>query len=82
TNFNITQIKQMLDNSSIRGINIVDSIVATRVVTSDHLPFVGKLVDYAKFEHDFYKQLSKGYPKAKMQRIEYQQDLYVSSGFG
>ncbi|MBK2111545.1 FAD-dependent 5-carboxymethylaminomethyl-2-thiouridine(34) oxidoreductase MnmC [Francisella tularensis subsp. novicida FSC159] len=81
-NFNITQIKQMLDNSSILGINIVDSRVATRCVTSDHLPLVGKLVDYAKFEQDFYKPFSKGYPKAKMPRLEYQQDLYVSSGFG
>ncbi|AEE87595.1 5-methylaminomethyl-2-thiouridine-forming enzyme mnmC [Francisella cf. novicida Fx1] len=81
-NFNITQIKQMLDNSSILGINIVDSRVATRCVTSDHLPLVGKLVDYAKFEQDFYKPFSKGYPKTKMPRLEYQQDLYVSSGFG
>ncbi|MBK2357685.1 FAD-dependent 5-carboxymethylaminomethyl-2-thiouridine(34) oxidoreductase MnmC [Francisella hispaniensis] len=80
-NFNIAQIKQMLDNS-IAGINIVDSRVATRCVTSDHLPLVGKLVDYAKFEKDFYKPLSRGYPKAKMPKIEYQQGLYVASGFG
>ncbi|ALB02280.1 hypothetical protein ACH24_03835 [Francisella persica ATCC VR-331] len=80
-NFNITQIKEML-GSSITSINIVDSRVATRCVTSDHLPLVGKLVDYIKFEQDFYKPLSKGYPKAKMPKIEYQQGLYVSSGFG
>ena len=81
-NFNINQIKEMLGNSSIASINIVDSRVATRCVTSDHLPLVGKLVDYTKFEQDFYKPLSKGYPKAKMPKIEYQQGLYVSSGFG
>ena len=81
-NFNITQIKEMLGNSSIASINIVNSRVATRCVTSDHLPLVGKLVDYTKFEQDFYKPLSKGYPKAKMPKIEYQQGLYVSSGFG
>ena len=80
-NFNIAQIKQMLDNS-IAGINIVDSRVATRCVTSDHLPLVGKLVNYAKFEEDFYKPLSRGYPKAKMPKIKYQQGLYIASGFG
>lgn len=80
--FNITQIKQMLSDNSTANINIVDSRVATRCVTSDHLPLVGKLVDYTKFEQNFYKPLSKGYPKVKIPKIEYQQGLYVSSGFG
>ncbi|APC91405.1 MULTISPECIES: FAD-dependent 5-carboxymethylaminomethyl-2-thiouridine(34) oxidoreductase MnmC [Francisella] len=80
--FNITQIKQMLSDNSTANINIVDSRVATRCVTSDHLPLVGKLVDYTKFEQKFYKPLSKGYPKVKIPKIEYQQGLYVSSGFG
>ncbi|AJI54126.1 tRNA U-34 5-methylaminomethyl-2-thiouridine biosynthesis protein MnmC [Francisella philomiragia] len=80
-NFNINQIKQIFDDKNY-NVEIVNSRVATRCVTSDHLPLVGRLADYDSFEQVFYKPLSKGYPKSKMPKIEYQQGLYVSSGFG
>ncbi|QIV96116.1 tRNA U-34 5-methylaminomethyl-2-thiouridine biosynthesis protein MnmC [Allofrancisella inopinata] len=80
--YNLFQIKQMLPGLSKADINIVDSRVATRCVTSDHLPLVGRLVDFDKFEQDFYKPLSKGYPKSKMPQVEYENGLYLSSGFG
>lgn len=80
--FNISQIKEMLENNSEKQINVVDSRVATRCVTSDHLPLIGKLVDYDKFENDFFKPISKGYPKSKMPQVEYEQGLYLASGFG
>ncbi|AJC49018.1 FAD-dependent 5-carboxymethylaminomethyl-2-thiouridine(34) oxidoreductase MnmC [Allofrancisella guangzhouensis] len=80
--YNLFQIKHMLPDLSKVDINIVDSRVATRCVTSDHLPLVGKLVNYDKFEQDFYKPLSKGYPKSKMPQVEYESGLYLSSGFG
>ncbi|MEY8673973.1 FAD-dependent 5-carboxymethylaminomethyl-2-thiouridine(34) oxidoreductase MnmC [Francisella philomiragia] len=80
-NFNINQIKQIFDDKNY-NVEIVNSRVATRCVTSDHLPLVGRLADYNSFEQVFYKPLSKGYPKSKMPKIEYQQGLYVSSGFG
>ncbi|MBK2267491.1 FAD-dependent 5-carboxymethylaminomethyl-2-thiouridine(34) oxidoreductase MnmC [Francisella philomiragia] len=79
--FNINQIKQIFDDKNY-NVEIINSRVATRCVTSDHLPLVGRLVDYSGFEQVFYKPLSKGYPKSKMPKIEYQQGLYVSSGFG
>ncbi|MBK2025909.1 FAD-dependent 5-carboxymethylaminomethyl-2-thiouridine(34) oxidoreductase MnmC [Francisella philomiragia] len=79
--FNINQIKQIFDDKNYNA-EIVNSRVATRCVTSDHLPLVGRLADYSSFEQVFYKPLSKGYPKSKMPKIEYQQGLYVSSGFG
>lgn len=79
--FNINQIKQIFDDKNY-NVEIVNSRVATRCVTSDHLPLVGRLADYDSFEQVFYKPLSKGYPKSKMPKIEYQQSLYVSSGFG
>ncbi|WP_150464968.1 FAD-dependent 5-carboxymethylaminomethyl-2-thiouridine(34) oxidoreductase MnmC [Francisella sp. SYW-2] len=79
--FNINQIKQIFDNKNY-NVEIINSRVATRCVTSDHLPLIGRLADYNSFEQVFYKPLSKGYPKSKMPNIEYQQDLYVSSGFG
>ncbi|WP_150468388.1 FAD-dependent 5-carboxymethylaminomethyl-2-thiouridine(34) oxidoreductase MnmC [Francisella sp. SYW-9] len=80
--FNISQIKQISLNNHDTGINIVDSRVAMRCVTSDHLPIIGQLVDYDKFEQDFYQPLSKGYPKSKMPKVSYEAGLYVSSGFG
>lgn len=79
--FNINQIKQIFDDKDY-NVEIINSRVATRCVTSDHLPLIGRLADYNSFEQVFYKPLSKGYPKSKMPNIEYQQDLYVSSGFG
>lgn len=79
--FNINQIKQIFDDKAY-DVDIVNSRVATRCVTSDHLPLIGRLADYDNFERVFYKPLSKGYPKSKMPNIEYQQGLYVSSGFG
>ncbi|MBK2028757.1 FAD-dependent 5-carboxymethylaminomethyl-2-thiouridine(34) oxidoreductase MnmC [Francisella noatunensis] len=79
--FNINQIKQIFNDKNY-NVEIVNSRVATRCVTSDHLPLVGRLADYDSFEQVFYKPLSKGYPKSKMPKIEYQQSLYVSSGFG
>ncbi|WP_407878017.1 FAD-dependent 5-carboxymethylaminomethyl-2-thiouridine(34) oxidoreductase MnmC [Francisella sciaenopsi] len=79
--FNINQIKQIFDDKSY-NVEIVNSRVATRCVTSDHLPLIGRLADYNSFEQVFYKPLSKGYPKSKMPKIEYQEGLYVSSGFG
>jgi len=80
-NFNINQIKQIFDDKNY-NVEIINSRVATRSVTSDHLPLVGRFADYDSFEQVFYKSLSKGYPKSKMPKIEYQQGLYVSSGFG
>ncbi|WP_459382048.1 FAD-dependent 5-carboxymethylaminomethyl-2-thiouridine(34) oxidoreductase MnmC [Allofrancisella heilbronnii] len=80
--YNLFQIKHMLPGLSKADINIVDSRVATRCVTADHLPLVGRLVDYDKFKQDFYKPLSKGYPKSKMPQVEYENGLYLSSGFG
>ncbi|WP_425352918.1 FAD-dependent 5-carboxymethylaminomethyl-2-thiouridine(34) oxidoreductase MnmC [Allofrancisella frigidaquae] len=80
--YNLFQIKHMLPGLSKADINIVDSRVATRCVTADHLPLVGRLVDYDKFEQGFYKPLSKGYPKSKMPQVEYENGLYLSSGFG
>ncbi|WP_041263929.1 FAD-dependent 5-carboxymethylaminomethyl-2-thiouridine(34) oxidoreductase MnmC [Francisella salina] len=79
--FNINQIKQIFDDKDY-NVEIINSRVATRCVTSDHLPLVGRLADYNSFEQVFYKPLSKGYPKSKMPNIEYQQGLYISSGFG
>lgn len=79
--FNINQIKQIFDDKNY-NVEIINSRVATRCVTSDHLPLVGRLADYDSFEQVFYKPLSKGYPKSKIPKIEYQQGLYVSSGFG
>lgn len=79
--FNINQIKQIFDDKNY-NVEIINSRVATRCVTSDHLPLVGRLADYNSFEQVFYKPLSKGYPKSKMPNIEYQQGLYISSGFG
>ncbi|QUE30673.1 FAD-dependent 5-carboxymethylaminomethyl-2-thiouridine(34) oxidoreductase MnmC [Francisella philomiragia] len=79
--FNINQIKQIFDDKNY-NVEIVNSRVATRCVTSDHLPLVGRLADYSSFEQVFYKPLSKGYPKSKMPKIEYQQGLYICSGFG
>lgn len=79
--FNINQIKQIFDDKNY-NVEIINSRVAMRCVTSDHLPLVGRLADYNSFEQVFYKPLSKGYPKSKMPNIEYQQGLYISSGFG
>ncbi|AJI47251.1 FAD-dependent 5-carboxymethylaminomethyl-2-thiouridine(34) oxidoreductase MnmC [Francisella philomiragia] len=79
--FNINQIKQIFDDKNY-NVEIINSRVATRCVTSDHLPLVGRLADYNSFEQVFYRPLSKGYPKSKMPNIEYQQGLYISSGFG
>ncbi|QLE78591.1 FAD-dependent 5-carboxymethylaminomethyl-2-thiouridine(34) oxidoreductase MnmC [Francisella sp. Scap27] len=78
--FNIAQISAMLDKR--HDVSVVESRVAGRCVTSDHLPIIGKLVDYTKFKENFYKPLSKGYPKAKMPKVEYEQGLYLASGFG
>ena len=80
--FNLGQIKSTFSDLDIDNANIVSSRVATRCVTSDHIPIVGKLVDYEKFKDDFYKPLSKGYPKSKMPKAEYEDGLYVASGFG
>ncbi|AIT08905.1 hypothetical protein LO80_02205 [Candidatus Francisella endociliophora] len=80
--FNISQIKEILFDDQSKQINVVDSRVATRCVTSDHLPLIGKLVNYNKFENDFFKPISKGYPKSKMPQVEYEQGLYLASGFG
>lgn len=80
--FNISQIKEMLADSKNSQISITDSRLATRCVTADHIPLVGKLVDYEKFKDDFYKPLSKGYPKSKMPKISYEEGLYLASGFG
>ncbi|QIW10394.1 FAD-dependent 5-carboxymethylaminomethyl-2-thiouridine(34) oxidoreductase MnmC [Francisella sp. LA112445] len=80
--FNISQIRQISLNNYNTSLNIVDSRVAMRCVTSDHLPIIGQLTDYEKFEQDFYKPLSKGYPKSKMPKVDYETGLYVSSGFG
>lgn len=79
--FNISQIKETLSDNS-KEIAGIDSRVATRCVTSDHLPLIGRLVEYNKFEDDFYKPLSKGYPKSKMPQMEYESGLYLTSGFG
>lgn len=78
--FNITQISSMLDKSC--DVSVVQSRVAGRCVTSDHLPIIGKLADYIKFKEDFYKPLSKGYPKSKIPKVEYEDGLYLASGFG
>ncbi len=78
---NISQIKTTFSNLSDDA-NIVSSRVATRCVTSDHIPIVGKLVDYKKFKDDFYKPLLKGYPKSKMPKVNYENGLYLASGFG
>ncbi|XSZ47445.1 FAD-dependent 5-carboxymethylaminomethyl-2-thiouridine(34) oxidoreductase MnmC [Francisella noatunensis] len=78
--FNINQIKQIFNDKNY-NVEIVNSRVATRCVTSDHLPLVGRLADYDSFEQVFISSLSKGYPKSKMPKIEYQQSSYVSSGF-
>lgn len=80
--FNISQIRQISLNNYDTSLNIVDSRVAMRCVTSDHLPIIGQLCNYNKFERDFYKPLSKGYPKSKMPKLDYKTGLYVSSGFG
>ncbi|MGQ4006333.1 FAD-dependent 5-carboxymethylaminomethyl-2-thiouridine(34) oxidoreductase MnmC [Francisellaceae bacterium CB300] len=80
--FNLGQIKSTFSDLDIDNANIVSSRVATRCVTSDHIPIVGKLVDYEKFKNDFYKPLSKGYPKSKMPKAEYEDGLYLASGFG
>ncbi|MED7819297.1 MULTISPECIES: FAD-dependent 5-carboxymethylaminomethyl-2-thiouridine(34) oxidoreductase MnmC [unclassified Francisella] len=80
--FNISQIKQISLNNHDKELDVVNSRVAMRCVTSDHLPLIGELVDYIKFEETFYKPLSKGYPKSKMPKVEYETGLYVSSGFG
>lgn len=80
--FNISQIEQISLNNYDTSLNIVGSRVAMRSVTSDHLPIVGQLCNYNKFEQDFYKFLSKGYPKSKMPKVDYETGLYVSSGFG
>ena len=80
--FNLSQIKSTFDDLSIDDANIVSSRVATRCVTSDHIPIVGKLVDYERFKYMFHKPLSKGYPKSKMPQVEYEDGLYLASGFG
>ncbi|API86996.1 FAD-dependent 5-carboxymethylaminomethyl-2-thiouridine(34) oxidoreductase MnmC [Francisella uliginis] len=80
--FNISQIRQISLNNYDTSLSIVDSRVAMRCVTSDHLPIIGQLCNYNKFEQDFYKPLSKGYPKSKMPKLEHETGLYVSSGFG
>jgi len=80
--FNLSQIKNTFDNLNIEDANIVSSRVATRCVTSDHIPIVGKLVDYERFKEQFYKPLSKGYPRSKMPIVEYEDGLFVASGFG
>ena len=80
--FNLSQIKSTFDDLNVDDANIVSSRVATRCVTSDHIPIVGKLVDYKRFKEMFHKPLSKGYPKAKMPKVEYEDGLYLASGFG
>ena len=50
--FNIAQISAMLDKR--HNVSVVESRVAGRCVTSDHLPIIGKLVDYTKFKENFY----------------------------
>ena len=80
--FNLSQTKLTFDDLDINKANIVSSRVATRCVTSDHIPVIGKLVDYDRFKELFYKPLSKGYPKSKMPKIEYEKGLYLTSGFG
>ena len=80
--FNLSQIKLTFDDLDINKANIVSSRVATRCVTSDHIPVIGKLVDYDRFKELFYKPLSKGYPKSKMPKVEYEKGLYLTSGFG
>lgn len=80
--FNISQIKQISLNNNDKELNVVNSRVAMRCVTSDHLPLIGELVDYIKFEETFYKPLSKGYPKSKMPEVYNETGLYLSSGFG
>lgn len=80
--FNLSQLKTTFDIENIENTNIISSRVATRCVTSDHIPVVGKLVDYERFKDLFYKPLSKGYPKSKMPKVEYEEGLYLASGFG
>lgn len=80
--YNLTQLKTTFSNLSLDNTNIISSRVATRCVTSDHLPIVGRLVAYERFKALFYKPLSKGYPKSKMPTAEYEDNLYVASGFG
>jgi tRNA U-34 5-methylaminomethyl-2-thiouridine biosynthesis protein MnmC len=80
--FNLSQIKSTFSDLNIAAADIISSLVATRCVTSDHIPIVGKLADYEKFKDDFYKPLSKGYPKSKMPKVEYESGLYLASGFG
>ncbi len=79
--FNLSQVKSIFSDLNIAA-DIISSLVATRCVTSDHIPIVGKLADYEKFKDDFYKPLSKGYPMSKMPKVEYESGLYLASGFG
>ncbi|BCD90261.1 tRNA 5-methylaminomethyl-2-thiouridine biosynthesis bifunctional protein MnmC [Francisella halioticida] len=80
--FNISQIKQISLNNYDADLKIINSRVTMRCVTSDHLPVIGELAKYTRFKQDFYKPLSKGYPKSKVPRVKYEGGLYLSSGFG
>ncbi|APC97260.1 FAD-dependent 5-carboxymethylaminomethyl-2-thiouridine(34) oxidoreductase MnmC [Francisella frigiditurris] len=79
---NLNHVKEIFPEESIAMESILDARVSTRCVTSDHLPLVGKLVDYDLFREMFFKPLSKGYPKNKMPNVIYEEGLYLSSGFG
>ena len=80
--FNISHIKNMLPAIDTNDIQILQSRVGVRCVTSDHLPIIGKIVDYDKFEELFYKPLANGYPSSKMPNIPYEDGMYLASGFG
>ena len=82
TQENLNHTNEIFDNNVYTNENVIDSRVSTRCVTSDHLPLVGRLVDYQIFKDTFYKPLSKGYPKSKMPTVKYAEGLYLSSGFG
>ena len=80
--FNISQIKNMLPDTNTSDFKVLKSRVGVRCVTSDHLPLIGQVVSYDKFEELLYKPLSNGYPLSKMPSIPYEDGLYLASGFG
>ena len=81
-NENVDVFKKIFIDRISSNIIVVESSVSTRCITTDHMPVVGKLVDYQLYKEMFEKPISKGYPKSKMPEVIYEDGLYISSGFG
>ncbi len=76
---NLAYLNEILGHKNCK---VLGGRVAARCVTSDHMPIVGAIPDYAQFLECYQNDFKKGTVLSRLKDCPYPKGLYISSGFG